>query len=63
MNKPLDIEGKFHVAAAVKPLSGAALVGLQLRKLGFPETQNVGFHPANARDIANLEIETVWDLG
>jgi hypothetical protein len=63
MNKPLDIERQFHVTAAVKPLSGTAFVGLELRKLGLPETQDVGFHFANARDITNLEIETVWDLG
>ncbi len=63
MNEPLDIKSQFHVAAAVKPLSGAAFVGLELRKLGLPETQDVGFHFANTRDIANLEIKAVWYLG
>src|SRR5579862_2606972 len=59
VNQPLDVEHHLNIAAAIEPLSGTALVGLQLRKLGFPETQNVRFHFTDLGDIANLEIETV----
>ena len=63
MNQPFDLQGKLHIAFAVESLPGTTLVGLELRKLRFPEPQNVGLNFANARDIADLEIKTVWDRG
>ena len=61
MNQALDLQRHFHVALAVEPLAGAALVRLQLRKLRLPESQDIGLNVANSRNIANLEIETIWD--
>ena len=59
VNQALDLQRQLHVASAIEPLPGSALVGLQLRKLRLPKTQNVGFHAAQAGDIANLEVETI----
>jgi len=63
MNQPFDLQGQLHIAFAVESLPGTTLVGLELRKLRFPEPQNVGLNFANARDIADLEIKTVRDRG
>ena len=63
MNQSLDLEGEFHIAAAVEPLAGAAFVGLELGELRLPESQDLGLDLADARDVANLEIETVRDRG
>ena len=63
MHQVLDLQGQFHIAAAVKPLAGAALVGFELRKLRLPKTQDVGFQPADTRHIANLEVEAIGDRG
>src|SRR6516162_759050 len=59
--QPLDLDSNLHVALAVKALSGAAFVRLQLWELRLPEAQHVGFDFEDARDIANFEIETVRD--
>src|SRR5215469_11885095 len=40
MHQPLDLESEFNLAAAVQALAGAALVGLQLRELRLPETED-----------------------
>jgi len=61
VDQPFDFQGKFYVAFAIKPLSRAALVGLELRKLRLPEAQYIGFYFADARNIADFEIETVRD--
>ena len=63
VDQPLDIQGQFHIAAAIKPLASTALVGLELRKLRFPESQDVGFDFADARHVPNFEIEAVGDRG
>jgi hypothetical protein len=63
VDQPLDFQGQFHIAAAVKPLAGSALVGFELGKLRLPEAQDIGFDAADARHIANLEVEAVGDRG
>ncbi len=59
--KAFDFESQLHISPPIKPLTGAALVGFQLRKLRLPEPKNIRFDLANASYIANLEIETVGD--
>ncbi len=61
VNQPLDLKHKFHIPTPVKALARAALVGLQLRKLRLPETQNIRLNLADLRYVADLEVETVWD--
>ena len=61
VNQPLDLKGQFHLAAPVKPLTRAALVGLQLRKLRLPETEDVWFYTTDARYIADLEVKAIGD--
>ncbi len=61
MHQVLDLQGQFHVAAAVEPLAGSALVGFELGKLRLPKAQDVGFHGADAGHIANLEVEAIGD--
>jgi hypothetical protein len=61
VDEPLDLQRQLHVTPAVKPLAGSALVGLELRKLRLPETQNVSFYLANPSNISDLEVETVRD--
>ena len=63
MNEPLYLQGHFNIAAAIEPLTSAALVGLELRELRLPESQHVGLNLADARNVANLEIKTVRDCG
>src|ERR1700722_2669108 len=61
VEKLLDPYHRFHVALTVHALPGAAFDGLELRKLGFPETQHVGRQAAEIGDFANAEIELVRD--
>ena len=63
VDEALDLEGHFDIAAAVEALAGAALAGLELGELRLPEAKDVGFDLADASDVANFEIETVWDRG
>src|SRR5579863_2538664 len=63
VHQPLDFQRQFHFAAPVKALSGPALVGLELRELGFPETKDVRLDAAQARYIADLEVEAIGDHG
>ena len=63
VNQALDLQRHLHIAPPVKPLSGSALVGLELRKLRLPEPKNIGFHFANAGHVSNLEVETVRNRG
>ena len=63
VDEALDLESHLDIAPAVEALTGAALAGLELRKLRFPEPQDVGFDFADASYVANLEIETVRDSG
>ena len=61
VDQALDLQNQLDIAAAIKPLAGSALVGLELRKLRLPEAQDVGFELADAGHIANFEVETVGD--
>ena len=61
MNQLLDLQGQFYVPAAIKPLTGTALVGLELGKLRLPKAQYISLDAANAGHVANLEIEAVGD--
>ena len=63
VEQALDAESHFDVALAVEALAGAALVGLELRELGLPETQDVGGDIAQLRYIANAEVELVRNDG
>ncbi len=61
MNQALDLHRHLHVAAAIKPLAGPALVRLQLRKLRFPKSQNVCLHAAQVCHIPDLEVKAIRD--
>ena len=63
VEKRLDVEDGFDIAAAVEALAGAALVGLELGELALPEAQDVGGDVAEARDFADAEVELVRDVG
>jgi hypothetical protein len=61
MDESFDFKSGFDIAAAIKALAGAALVRLQLRELGFPEAEHVGFDFADTGNISDLEVETIGD--
>ena len=63
VDQMLDPQSKFHVAAAVKTLARAALVGFELGKLRLPKAQDIGLDSAKFRHVANLEVEAVGDRG
>lgn len=63
VNEALDLESHLDIALAIETLTGAALAGLELRKLRFPESQDVGFDLADAGYVADFEIETVRNRG
>ena len=57
----LDLENSFHIFAPVHALSGAALHRLELRELRFPEPKNVSRQAAEVRNLADAEVELVWN--
>ncbi len=59
MNQPLDFEGEFNLAAAIKALAGPTLVGFELGKLRLPKAQDIALDGANTCHIPDLEIESV----
>jgi hypothetical protein len=59
VEETLDTERHLDVTTAVEALSGATLVGLELRELALPETQDVGGNVAELRDFADAEVELV----
>jgi hypothetical protein len=61
INEPFDFDRDLNIAFAIEALAGAALIGLQLRKLRFPETKHIRLHFENARHIPDFEVETVGD--
>ena len=63
VDEALDLEGSLNIAAAIEALAGATLVWLELRKLGFPKAQHIGFDFADASNVANLEVEAIGDGG
>ena len=63
LEEGLDAQGHLDIAAAVEALSGATLVGLELRELTLPKAQDVGGDLAEACHLADAEVELVRDLG
>ena len=63
MHQPFDFQREFHFAAAVKALPGAALIRLELGKLRLPEAKDVWLDAAEARNVADLEIQPIGDDG
>jgi hypothetical protein len=61
VNKALDFERELDFPAAVKTLACAAFIGLELRELGLPETEDVGLNAAQARHVPNFEVKAVRD--
>src|ERR1035438_1026984 len=57
VDQALDLHRHFNIAPAIEPLSGPALVRLQLGKLRLPEAQHVRFYAAKFGDISNFEVE------
>ncbi len=57
-----DAEGHFYVAAAIKALTGAAFVGLELGELALPETKNVGGDVAEFSYFTDAEVELIRNL-
>ncbi len=53
----LDAQHAFDVLAPIHALAGAALHRLELRELGFPETQHVGRQMAQTGNFSDAEIE------
>jgi hypothetical protein len=63
IHKALDFYGDLNLAATIETLSGSALVGLQLGKLGLPETKDIGFDGADAGYVPDLEVQAIRDGG
>jgi hypothetical protein len=63
VEKRLDVESGFYVAAAVEALAGSAFVGLELREFALPEAEDVGWNVAELGDFADTEVEFVRDVG
>jgi hypothetical protein len=63
VNKAFDFERKLYLATPIEALAGSALVGLELGKLGFPETKDVWFDSADTGDIPDLEVQAIRDVG
>lgn len=59
VEKLLYANNILYVLAAVEPLSGIALVRLELRKLRFPEAEYVWWKRAKPRYLADAEEELV----
>jgi hypothetical protein len=59
----LDVKGSLYIAAAIEALASAAFVGLELRELALPETEDVGGNVAEFGDFADAEVELVRDVG
>src|ERR1700759_1014541 len=62
VEKTLDAQRHFDVASAIETLAGAPLVGLELRKLALPETQDVGRNVAEPGNLTDAEVEFVRDI-
>lgn len=61
VKQALDLKHQFHIALAIKPLSRATLVWLQLRKFRLPKAQHVRWQRAQASYVANAEVKLVWN--
>jgi hypothetical protein len=63
VHQPLDLQGQFHLSSAVKTLTGSTFIRLELGKLRFPKTKDVRLDAAQARYVANLEVQPIGDDG
>src|SRR5690242_9436268 len=63
VEKALDAEYHFDVAAAVEALAGAAFMRLEGGKLALPEAENVGRQIAESGHLADAEVKLVRDFG
>jgi len=63
VDEALDFDGDLDVAFAIEALAGAAFVGLELRELRLPEAQDIWLDFEKARDVPDLEIQTIRDRG
>ena len=63
VKKGLDVKGSLYIAAAIEALASAAFVGLELRELALPETEDVGGNVAEFGDFSDAEVELVRDVG
>src|SRR5882762_8466134 len=61
VKQALDAHHALDVALAIHALTGAALHGLELGKLGFPEAQDVGREAAEAGHFTDAEIQLLRD--
>jgi len=59
IEQALDAESHLDVALAVEALAGAAFIGLELRELSLPETEDIGGDIAQLCYIADAEVELV----
>ena len=62
VEQAFDAQCHFNIAPAIEALAGASLVGLELRKLALPETQDVGRNVAESGDFTDTEVELVRDV-
>src|SRR4051794_12795144 len=61
VEKFLDPQDVFNVFPPVHPLAGVALHRFELRKFGFPETQNIGRQAAETSDFTDAEVKLLRD--
>ena len=62
VEEAFDTQGHLDVATTIKTLASAAFMRFELRKLAFPEAQDVGGDVAEFRDFADAEVELVRDV-
>src|SRR5437879_9386208 len=61
VEKFLDAQHAFHVAATIHPLSSIALHGSQLREFRLPKAHYVCRQTTYARHFPDSEIELFWN--
>ena len=62
VKKAFDAESHFDVAATIESLASAAFVRFELRKLTFPEPENVGGNVAKSGNFPDAKVELVRDV-
>ena len=63
VEEAFDAQSHFNIAAAIETLPGAPFVGFELRKLAFPEPQDIGWNIAELGDFTDAEVKLVRDVG
>jgi hypothetical protein len=61
MEETPDTQGELHFAFPVEALAGTTFAGAELRELGFPEAEHVGFNAAEPGHFTDTEIELIGD--